>query len=141
MQLSTHLGFDGNCAEAMEFYTKTFGGSKQFSMTWGDSPMCDQVAEADRGKIMHYSIKVGETTLMAADSPTGRHQKPQGIVVSIAMEDLEKAKQVFEELAAGGSVQMPFAETFWAKGFGMCTDRYSIPWMVNCEKPMDAQAG
>ena len=31
---------------------------------------------------------------------------------------------------------MPFGETFWARGFGMCTDRFGIPWMVNCEKPM-----
>jgi PhnB protein len=27
---------------------------------------------------------------------------------------------------------MPFAKTFWAKGFGMCVDQFGIPWMVNC---------
>ena len=134
MKLSTHLGFDGRCAEAMEFYTRTFNGTKQMSMTWGDSPMCDQMTETDRGKIMHYAVDIGGTVLMGADAPAGRYKKPEGLVVSITVEELNKARQVFEELAADGSVQMPFAETFWAKGFGMCTDRYDIPWMVNCEK-------
>jgi len=35
---------------------------------------------------------------------------------------------------------MPFQETFWAKRFGMCTDRFGIPWMVNCAKPVEAAA-
>jgi PhnB protein len=28
---------------------------------------------------------------------------------------------------------MPFAKTFWAERFGMCVDRFGVPWMVNCE--------
>jgi PhnB protein len=136
MTLSSHLGFDGNCAEAMTFYAETFGGTVMFKMTWKESPMADQVQADFQDKIMHMSIKVGITTLMGADSPPGRHQKAQGIMESIAVEDLDDAKRIFDTLAEGGSVQMPFAETFWAKGFGMATDKYGIPWMVNCEKPM-----
>jgi PhnB protein len=30
---------------------------------------------------------------------------------------------------------MPIAETFWAQRFGMLTDQFGIPWMVNCERP------
>jgi len=26
---------------------------------------------------------------------------------------------------------MPYQKTFWADGFGMCTDRFGTPWMVN----------
>jgi PhnB protein len=29
---------------------------------------------------------------------------------------------------------MPFAETFWAKRFGMVTDKFGIPWMLNCQR-------
>ena len=29
---------------------------------------------------------------------------------------------------------MPLAPTFWAERFGMLTDRFGIPWMINCEK-------
>jgi PhnB protein len=138
MQLSSHLGFNGNCEEAMKFYAKTFGGTVMFKMTWGESPMSDQVQADFQDKIMHMSVKVGNSTVMGADSPPGRHQKAQGIMESIAVEELEDAKRIFNALAEGGSVQMPFAETFWAKGFGMATDKYGIPWMVNCEKPMTA---
>jgi PhnB protein len=28
---------------------------------------------------------------------------------------------------------MPIAETFWAPRFGMVTNRFGIPWMVNYE--------
>jgi PhnB protein len=26
---------------------------------------------------------------------------------------------------------MPYQKTFWAGGFGMCTDKFGTPWMVN----------
>ncbi len=136
MQLSSHLGFDGNCDEAMNFYAKTFGGSINFTMTWAESPMADQVGPEFQNKIMHQAVKIGNTVMMGADAPPGRYQKPQGIVISMAIDDLDEAKRIFDVLAEGGSIQMPFGETFWAKGFGMLTDRFAIPWMVNCEKPM-----
>lgn len=138
MNISTHLGFNGNCDEAMKFYESTFGGKINFKMTWAESPMCDQVGADFQDKIMHQSLKVGDTIIMGADAPPGRYQKPQGIVVSVSVPDADDAKRVFDALAEGGSVQMPFQETFWAKGFGMATDRFDIPWMVNCEKPMTA---
>ncbi len=136
MYLSSHLGFDGNCEEAMAFYAQTFGGKVNFKMTWGESPMCGQVEADFQGKIMHMSVTVGTTSIMGADSPPGRHQKAQGIMESVAITDVAEAERVFNALAEGGSIQMPFQETFWAKGFGMLTDRFGIPWMVNCEKPM-----
>ncbi len=137
MQLSTHLPFNGNCEEAMQFYEKTFGGTITFKMTWGESPMGNEGPADWKDKIMHQSLTVGKTTLMGADGPPGRYQKPQGIVVSISVETPEDADRVFNALAEGGSITMPIQETFWARRFGMATDRFGIPWMVNCEKPMD----
>ncbi len=43
------------------------------------------------------------------------------------------AERIFNALAQGGQVQMPFTATFWAKGFGMALDRFGTPWMVNAE--------
>jgi PhnB protein len=136
MKLSTHLGFNGNCEEAMNFYQETFGGTHQFKMTWGESPMADQVGAEFQGKIMHQAIKVGDTILMGADAPPGRFQTAQGIVVSISVDTPEDADRVFTALSENGAITMPIGETFWAKRFGMCTDRFGTPWMVNCEKPM-----
>lgn len=135
-KLSMHLGFNGKCEEAMNFYAKTLGGRVEFKMTWGESPMCDQMPAEAKGLIMHMSVRVGDDVLMGADAPPARYEKPQGLVSSWSNPDLAESKKAFDTLAEGGQVTMPFGETFWAKGFGMCTDKYGIPWMVNCEKQM-----
>lgn len=31
---------------------------------------------------------------------------------------------------------MPLQETFWAHRYGVLTDRFGIPWSVNCEKDL-----
>ncbi|HXW75118.1 MAG TPA: VOC family protein [Steroidobacteraceae bacterium] len=76
----------------------------------------------------------------ASRSPS-RYRAPQGFNVMLAVETPEEAERVFNALADNGSVTMPFQETFWARRFGMCTDRFGIPWMVNCAKPPEAMSG
>jgi PhnB protein len=34
-------------------------------------------------------------------------------------------------LADGGQVAMPLEKAPWGDIFGMCTDRFGVPWMVN----------
>jgi PhnB protein len=53
-----------------------------------------------------------------------------------AIDQPDDAERAFKALSDGGTITMPFGETFWAKRFGMCTDRFGIPWMINCEKPL-----
>jgi PhnB protein len=54
-----------------------------------------------------------------------------GFTVSLAYPSVDEAKRVFDALAEGGKVSMPFQETFWVERFGMVTDRFGTPWMVN----------
>jgi PhnB protein len=54
--------------------------------------------------------------------------------VLLTVAEPAEAERVFAALATLGSTTMPLAPTFWAQRFGMCTDRFGIPWMVNCEK-------
>jgi PhnB protein len=86
-------------------------------------------------KIMHARLVVGEGVLMASDAPPGQQEKPQGFSVSLPIKDIAEAERVFQALADGGTTKMPMQETFWALRFGMCVDRFGIPWMVNCERP------
>jgi PhnB protein len=51
-------------------------------------------------------------------------------------EGTEQAERVFDALADRGSVRMALTETFWAKKFGMLTDKFGTPWMINCENPV-----
>lgn len=131
MQLNPYLSFNGQCGAAFQFYQQCLGGSIQM-MAWGDSPMADQVPSGWRDKIIHATLIVGETALLGADAPPDRYETPRGFSVTIQINDPAEADRVFHALAENGTVQMPIQQTFWAALFGMCVDRFGIPWMVNC---------
>ncbi len=66
-----------------------------------------------------------------ADAATGGGN----ISLAIGLNDPERAKQVFGNLAKNGSVVMPLEKTYWAEAFGMVTDKFGVKWMVNCDAP------
>ena len=85
----------------------------------------------------HSRPEAGGRLLMGGDAPMqGPSSKPQGFCVSVSVDDPTEAERIFGELSEGGTVTMPIGETFWAQRFGMVTDKFGTPWMVNCEKPM-----
>jgi len=131
MELSTHLNFDGQCAEAFKFYERCLGGKLVVLMTHGDSPMKDQVPADWHDKVIHARLEVGKDALMGCDAPPTRYATPQGSSVSITLEAPADAERVFGALADRGKVTMPFQKTFWSQGFGMVVDRFGVPWMVN----------
>jgi PhnB protein len=134
MQLSTGLIFNGQCAAAFKFYEQLLGGKIQTLMTWGESPMADQVPAEMRDKIIHTYMAVGENSLLGSDAPPDRYEEPRGLSVTISIKEPADAERIFKELAEGGKVQMPIQQTFWSARFGMCVDRFGIPWMINCEQ-------
>jgi PhnB protein len=71
---------------------------------------------------------------MASDAPPGRYSKPQGFSVNIGLTDIKEAERIFTALSENANITMPLGETFWAYRFGMLTDRFGIPWMVNVER-------
>ena len=133
MQLTPYLIFNGNCAEAFNFYEQTLGGKIEALNKFAGSPAAEHVPPDWGDKVLHASMVIGDQRLMASDGPPGQYEKPQGISVSISLNDRAKAEQIFNALAQDGTTTMPFEKTFWASGFGMCVDRFGIPWMVNCE--------
>lgn len=133
-QIENYLHFNGNCAEAMRFYAGALGGKIEMMMTGAESPVCEHLPAELRDQILHASILLGGQRLMASDwmvpSPyPGKH----GFSVSLAYRTVDEARRVFDVLAEGGQVTMPFAKTFWAEGFGMLVDRFGTPWMVGGE--------
>ena len=47
----------------------------------------------------------------------------------------QDAERIFHSLSQDGQITVPLAETFWAARFGVVTDRFGIPWVINCESP------
>ena len=64
-----------------------------------------------------------------------KYQKPRGFALQFNLSDPVEAERIFKALAENGMVQMPLQETFWAFRFGVLVDQFSIPWIINCEKP------
>jgi PhnB protein len=133
MDVIPYLHFNGNCAEAFAVYEKALGGKVIMVSKFGESPMADQFPADMKDQIMHISIQIGNTMLMGSDAPPNHYAKPQGMSVSVNVNSPAEADNAFAALSEGGSVTMPIAETFWSPRFGMCVDRFGIPWMVNCQ--------
>ena len=85
-------------------------------------------------KILHARFVVGDKTIMGSDAPPERYDEPKGFSVSLGIDTPEEAERIFAALSEKAKVHMPIAETFWAHRFGMLTDQFGIPWMINCEK-------
>lgn len=135
MRLDTHLNFNGTCEAAFEFYVKVLGGQILFKMTHGESPMADQFSPDWQNKIMHATLMVGDRIIMGSDAPPGHYKSAQGMSLSISLPDPVEAARIFHALAESGTVQLPIQKTFWSTNFGMLTDQFGIPWMLNCEQP------
>lgn len=135
MQINPYLLFTGQCEEAFRFYEELLGGKIGFLQTYADSPGAEHVPPEWRGKVMHARMTTPGGVLMGSDPPPGRQQKQQGFSVSVSVDDPAEAERIYYALAEGAvAVTMPIQETFWARRFGMVTDRFGVPWMINCEK-------
>lgn len=133
MHVNPYLSFNGTCADAFKLYTEVLRGDLLALMTYKDTPMANEVPPEQAGRIVHACLKIGETLLMGGDCPPDRYQEPHGVCVNIGLHEVAEAERIFAALSEGGSVEMPLAETFWADRFGMLTDKFGTPWMINCE--------
>ena len=134
MQVSLHLVFGGQCEEAFKLYERTLGGKIVNILTFGNSPMAEQVPPEWRGKIVHANFAVGATVLAGADILPEQYVKPRGFYVLLSVADTAEAERIFSALAENGEVQMAIQKTFWSQRFGVLTDQFGIPWEINCEQ-------
>ena len=132
MKFNTYIIFNGNCREAFKWYVEIFNGKMVSCETYRDTPADLGVQEENMDQIIHAMIKVGNGFLMGADDPMRQYSPPCGMHISVNFDDAGEAGRIFGLLSDGANVSMPFQKTFWADGFGMLTDRYNVPWMINC---------
>ncbi|MCG6657973.1 hypothetical protein HOP52_09415 [Halomonas campisalis] len=132
-ELNVHLGFPGTCREAMAYYADVTGGRLEALITYGETPAARDTPPERHDRIIHASLNVRGRRLMGADMADDCYQAPQGARVSLEYAAFDQAEAVFQRLAEGGQVTMPFAPTFWAQGFGMATDRFGVHWMIGCQ--------
>jgi PhnB protein len=134
MKLNPHLSFGGQCEAAFQFYERCLGGKILTMLTYGNSPMAEQVPPEWRGKILHATLTVGDNVLVGADVLPEQYEPPKGFQVLLGMDDPVEAERIFQALAENGTVQMPLQKTFWAVRFGVLVDQFGVPWEINCEQ-------
>jgi PhnB protein len=132
-RLNPYLNFNGNARQALEFYAGVFGGDLTLT-TFADFGGSDS-PDADR--IMHGQLETPTGyTIMAADVTSEMpYQPPGGFAVSLSGDDADDLHEYWEGLSAGGAVTMPMAKQAWGDEFGMCVDRFGVPWLVNIGQP------
>jgi PhnB protein len=128
-RLNPYLNFDSDARQAMEFYRDVFGGNLTIN-TFGEFGAAG-TPEAD--KVMHSQLETDSGfTLMASDTPADMQRNPgDNISVSLSGDDADTLRGYWQKLSDGGTVTMPMEKQMWGDEFGMCVDRFGIPWMVN----------
>jgi PhnB protein len=135
MQLNPYLTFDGRCEDAFKFYAKVLGGEIVAMIRHEGTPAETHVPAEWRKKIMHARLVIDGEVLMGSDAPPDRSDgSMKGFSVTLNIDKPAEADRIFGALAEMGNVRMPIQETFWAQRFGMLTDQFGTPWMINCEK-------
>ena len=130
--LNPYLNFDGNARQAMEFYAGVFGGEltlTTFAEFGAEGP------DADR--VMHAALKTDAGyVIMGADVPSNMEYEPiTGASVSLTGDDADVLRRYWDQLSASGTVAMPLEKQAWGDDFGMCSDQFGVPWMVNISQP------
>src|SRR2546426_2635492 len=82
-----NLSFDGQCEAAFKFYERCLNGKIAFMLRWGESPMAKDAPAEWRGKILHATLVIGDTTLLGADALPGSYESPRGFSALLSLDD------------------------------------------------------
>lgn len=136
IKIIPYLMFGGNCEEALHFYQSIMGGEAVVQSRYDNPHM--NVPDDWRSKVLHARLLLdGVIVLYASDTFSGHPVKQSSGDVSISIvldDDLERTRRIYEGLAEGGKVGVPFAKQFWGDWHGNLTDRYGMRWNINFEE-------
>jgi PhnB protein len=130
MKIQPYLMFDGRCEEALDFYKKAAGAKVEMLLRWKDGPDKSMCTPTNADKVMHSSVRIGESTVMMSDGRNTGHPEFKGFSLSLIPSTPADAEKLFNALADGGQVQMAMSKTFFSPRFGMVADKFGVNWMI-----------
>ena len=137
-KINPYINFNGNCVEAFYFYKSVFGGEFAMIARFKDIESPEyQVPEHEANKIMHIALPIGKNVLMGNDVPEimGKvNENENRSKISISAVSRDEANHLFNGLSAGGTIEMPIADSPWGSYFGMFRDKYGIEWTVDFDE-------
>jgi PhnB protein len=133
MQVQSYLFFNGRCEEAAAFYGQAIGAKIEFQIRFKEGPNPETAPPEMGDKIMHMSLRIGETIVSCSDGRCVGKAEFQGFALTLTPPDVATGERLFNALADGGRVTMQLAKTFYATSFGMLVDRFGVMWMIMVE--------
>ena len=132
--LQPYLFFGGRCEEALEFYRQKLGAEIVTLRRFKEAPEpVPGLPDCFNDKIMHASVRIGESIWMASDGQCEGNPNFEGFSLSITVPDESEAERLFTALSEEGLVVMPLEKTFWTSKFGVVQDRFGLSWMISIE--------
>lgn len=132
-EFAPYISYPGTAQEALEFYHSIFGGEITAS-TFADAGVLPGEHPL-AGKCMHAELRSDYVLICASDAliEIGAPAVTEGSNVSLAVmiDDEALGAEIFNKLADGGAIEMPYEKQIWGDVYGAVTDRFNIPWMVN----------
>lgn len=138
--VSTYLNFARSTEDAFNFYRSVF--KTEFSSPiarYSSMPPCPEmppIADADKNLVLHVSLPIlGGHLLMGSDSDAcmpNQLKTGNAVYINLQPDTRAEADRLFQELSAGGQVEMPMQDMFWGDYFGSFTDRFGTRWMIAC---------
>src|SRR6186713_3086206 len=107
MRISPHLCFDGKCREAFQLYQAILGGTILTMLTYGESPMASSTDPQWHDRIVHATLALEEMELTGVDLIPDAYHRPQGFFITLSVDGVARAQEVFKSLAQGGEIQVP----------------------------------
>ena len=135
--IQPHINFNGNAEEAFLFYQSVFGG--EFSKIVRFKDLAGPGFEIDKeeeNKLMNIALSIGDNVLIGNDVPQfmgSVSEEENRSKIAIFAESRAEADHIFLGLSAGGSVEVPMADSPWGSYFGMFRDKYGIEWTITFE--------
>lgn len=134
-KLNMYLYFNGNCAEALEFYKDALGGTIETKQLFGEMPGFNG-PEEKKDQVMHAVLATPDFRIMMSDGQTGV-EFGDNFSLSLNFDNQEAQNKVFEKLKQEGKITLPLEKTFWNAIFGMVTDKFGVSWQLNFDLPKE----
>jgi PhnB protein len=131
VQVQPYLYFNGRCEEAIEFYRRTLGAEVAFLHHFKDLPDPNMRSPETDNKVMHATLRIGDSTVMVSDGRCEGQPHYQGFSMAINVRTDAEAERLFAALSDGGQVEMPLTKTFFSSRFGKLADRFGVCWMIH----------
>ena len=141
-----YLFFNGNCAEAIDFYEKAFGGTDKKVMRFKDAPPMpgQNLPEVFEDYIMHGEMTIADTRFSFSDNielvthihkDAAGHKVAMGSMVALIVrcDDPEDVLRYFESLKSSGTIHQEPGPQFFSRMYGFVTDKFGVSWQLICE--------